>query len=203
MNVLLLVDLQNDFLPGGPLGVPDGEATIPVANRLQLQVDHVVASQDWHPPDHVSFAANHEGRKPGDTIEVDGLAQILWPVHCVQDSPGAELADGLDTERIAQVFRKGVDPRIDSYSAFYDNGNLRSTGLGGYLKRLRPQRLFVLGLATDVCVKFTALDARKLGFDTWVVDDGCRGIELVEGDIERAIWDMKDAGCHWIVSTDV
>lgn len=175
MNVLLLVDLQNDFLPGGPLGVPDGDGTIPVANRMQLRVDHVVASKDWHPPDHVSFAGNHEGRKPGETIEVDGLDQILWPTHCVQDTPGAELAAALETERIARVFEKGVDSRIDSYSAFYDNGHRRSTGLGNYLKRLGTDRLYILGLATDVCVKFTALDARELGFDTWVIDDGCRG----------------------------
>jgi nicotinamidase/pyrazinamidase len=132
MRALILVDLQNDFVSGGALAVPDGDAVVPVANRVQSCFDLVVATQDWHPADHGSFAANHPGRRPGDVIELSGLAQILWPVHCVQHTPGAAFVPGLDMRRVARVFQKGTDPLIDSYSGFFDNGHRRSTGVGEY-----------------------------------------------------------------------
>jgi len=196
MPVLLLVDLQNDFLPGGALAVPDGDAVIPVANRLMPAFSLVVATQDWHPPDHLSFASRHPGREVFDTITLDGLEQILWPDHCVQKTPGAELAAALDTERIDRVFRKGMDRSIDSYSGFFDNGHRRDTGLGKFLQQQDIKDVYIAGLATDVCVKFTALDAQKLGFNTFVVFDGCRGVNLQDGDVERAVEEMTSAGVH-------
>lgn len=194
MNTLILVDIQNDFLPGGPLGVPGGDEVIPVANRLSPQFDLVVATQDWHPTDHGSFAPNHPGKKPGDVIELGGLEQILWPVHCVQNTPGAAFAAALDTSRVARVFRKGIDPEIDSYSTFFDNAHRRSTGLGDYLKEQGVRAVYILGLATDYCVRFSALDAVGLGFHTFVIEDGCRAVELQPGDAARAILEMRRAG---------
>lgn len=194
MKALVLVDIQNDFLPGGALEVPQGDEVIPVANRIQPDFDLVVATQDWHPPDHGSFAANHPGKRPGAVIELDGLEQILWPVHCVQGTPGAELAPGLDTSRVQCVFRKGTDPRIDSYSALFDNAHRRSTGLGDSLRIRGVEAVYLVGLATDYCVKYSALDAAELGFRTFVVEDGCRGIDLEPGDVERALDEMRKAG---------
>ena len=194
MKALILVDLQNDFMPGGALAVPGGNEVVPVANRLQGQFDLVVATQDWHPPDHGSFAASHPGRKVGDVIELGGLEQMLWPVHCVQDTRGAELADDLDRSRIRRVFHKGSDRDIDSYSAFFDNGRRRATGLGDFLAEMGAQEVHMLGLATDYCVKYSALDARRLGLDTFVILEGCRGVGLHEGDIDAAVQEMKDAG---------
>ncbi|MCG8404794.1 MAG: bifunctional nicotinamidase/pyrazinamidase [Phycisphaerales bacterium] len=200
MNALILVDLQNDFVPGGALAVPDGDAVVPVANRVQSRFDLVVATQDWHPPDHGSFATNHEGKRPGDVVDLNGLQQILWPVHCVQNTPGAELLSGLDTRRIARVFTKGTDTGIDSYSAFFDNDHRKATGLGDELKDRGVSRIYVMGLATDYCVKFTALDARSLGFETFLIDDGCRGVGLKPGDIEAAIEEMKSSGVMLVKS---
>jgi nicotinamidase/pyrazinamidase len=194
MNALILVDLQNDFLPGGALAVPDGDAVIPVANKLQVVFPLVVATQDWHPADHGSFAASHPGRKVFEQIELNGLPQTLWPVHCVQGSRGAELAAELNHDRIAKAFPKGTDTRIDSYSAFFDNGHRRATGLGDYLKGQQVTDVFVLGLATDYCVKFTALDAVAFGFETHLVLDACRGVNLKPTDITDAIAEMKRAG---------
>ena len=194
MKALVLVDIQNDFLPGGALEVPQGDEVIPVANRIQPDFDLVVATQDWHPPDHGSFAANHPGKRPGAVIELDGLEQILWPVHCVQGTPGAELAPGLDTSRVQCVFRKGTDPRIDSYSALFDNAHRRSTGLGDSLRIRGVEAVYLVGLATNYCVKYSALDAAELGFRTFVVEDGCRGIDLEPGDVERALDEMRKAG---------
>jgi nicotinamidase/pyrazinamidase len=194
MNALILVDIQNDFLPGGALAVPHGDEVIPIANRLAPRFDLVVATQDWHPPDHASFAANHPGRKIGEVIELEGLEQILWPVHCVQNSPGAELASTLEQSRVARVFRKGEDPRIDSYSGFFDNGHRRATGLGDYLREQGVTDIYLAGLATDYCVKFTALDGRQLGFDVHLIEDACRGVELNPGDVARAIEAMRAAG---------
>jgi nicotinamidase/pyrazinamidase len=194
LKTLLLVDLQNDFLPGGALEVPHGDEVIPVANRLQPLFERVVATQDWHPPDHGSFAASHPGKQPGDTIKLAGLNQTLWPVHCVQGSWGAESAPGLDTQRIVKVFRKGTDVEIDSYSGFFDNGHRKATGLGDYLREQGVTELVVLGLATDYCVKYTALDARALGFRAAVVEDGCRGVELQPGDAARALEELRRAG---------
>ena len=194
MKALILVDLQNDFMPGGALAVPGGNEVVPVANRLQAQFDLVVATQDWHPPDHGSFAANHEGRRPGEIIELDGLEQILWPVHCVQDTRGAELIGDLDRAGIRRVFHKGSDRDIDSYSAFFDNGRRRATGLGDFLAESGASEVHLLGLATDYCVKYSALDARRLGLKTCVVLEGCRGVDLDPGDVDTAIREMKDAG---------
>jgi nicotinamidase/pyrazinamidase len=194
MKALILVDIQNDFLPGGALPVPEGDAVIGVANRLQHALDLVVATQDWHPPNHMSFAANHPGRQPGEQIELNGLPQILWPVHCVQNRPGAAFAPGLQTGLIAGIFQKGTEAEIDSYSGFFDNGHRRATGLGDFLGERHVRDVYLAGLATDYCVKFTAMDAVSLGFRTWLVADACRGVNLQPGDAERAIQEMKQAG---------
>jgi nicotinamidase/pyrazinamidase len=194
MNVLIIVDLQNDFLPGGALAVPRGDEVIPLANELQRGFDLVVATQDWHPPNHGSFAANHTGKKPGDRVMLDAIEQILWPVHCVQHTHGAEFAPSFDTSRIAHVFHKGTNPRIDSYSTFFDNAHRRHTGLADYLKKHGIKDIYLMGLALDYCVKYSTLDARQLGLNTHVIIDGCRGIELEPGDIDRALDEMKRVG---------
>ena len=203
MNALILVDLQNDFVPGGALPVADGHKVVPVANRVLPLFELVVATQDWHPPDHSSFATNHDGRKPGDAIDLNGLAQILWPMHCVQNTPGAELLSGLDRSRINEVFRKGTDPGVDSYSAFFDNGRRRATGLGDFLMDNGVRCVSVMGLATDYCVKFTAMDARSLGFETQLIVDGCRGVELNPGDVRQALRQMQDVGVKIVESQDL
>ena len=194
MKALIMVDIQNDFLPRGALAVPDGEQVIPVANRAQEQFELVVATQDWHPADHGSFAASHPGQRAGDVIELAGLSQVLWPVHCVQGSPGARFSPDLDMSGVRRVFRKGSDPKLDSYSGFFDNGRRRSTGLGEFLREQRVRQVYLLGLATDYCVKFSALDARDLGFETFLITEGCRGVELEPGDVQRALGEMEAAG---------
>lgn len=194
MRALILVDIQNDFLPGGALAVPEGDRVIAVANRLMPAFSLVVATQDWHPPEHGSFAVNHPGRRPGEVIELGGLRQVLWPAHCVQGTEGAEFAAALAKEHIARAFVKGTDPEVDSYSGFYDNGRRRSTGLGEFLRESGVTTVTVLGLATDYCVKFTALDALSLGLRTTVIEDGCRGVELAPGDVARALTEIRAAG---------
>jgi len=194
MKTLVLVDIQNDFLPGGALAVPHGDDVVPIANRVQPAFELVVATQDWHPPRHGSFASSRPGRKAGEVAELAGLPQVLWPDHCVQGSRGAEFAAALQMNRVEAIFRKGTDPAIDSYSGFFDNGHRKSTGLGDYLKGRGASEVYVLGLATDYCVKFTALDARKLGFRTFLVEDGSRGVELRPGDVARAVQEMQEAG---------
>jgi nicotinamidase/pyrazinamidase len=203
MRALLLVDLQNDFLSGGALPVPRGDEVLAPANEVQRKFALVLATQDWHPADHGSFAANHPARCPGESIELDGLPQVLWPVHCVQHTHGAKFAAGLDTSHISHVFRKGTDPRVDSYSGFFDNAQKRSTGLGEYLREAGVDELYVLGLATDYCVRATALDAVRLGLRTWLVEDACRGVELRPGDVARAIDEMRAAGVTIVRSGDV
>jgi nicotinamidase/pyrazinamidase len=203
MNALIIVDLQNDFLPGGALPVPHGDEVIPLANELQRQFDLVVATKDWHPPDHGSFAANHPGKKPGDRIILDGIEQILWPVHCVQSTRGAEFALSFDTGRIAHVFHKGIDPKIDSYSTFFDNAHRRHTGLAHYLEKRGIKDIYLMGLALDYCVKYSVLDARHLGLNTHVILDGCHGIELELGDIRRALDEMKRVGAVLLQSSDL
>lgn len=203
MKALILVDIQNDFLPGGALAVPDGDAVIPVANRLQAGFPIVVATQDWHPANHGSFAANHPGRKVFEQIELDGLPQTLWPPHCVQGTHGASLASALDHDRIASVFRKGTDPGIDSYSGFFDNGHRKSTGLSDWLKARRVTEVFLCGLATEYCVKFTALDAAEIGFRTRVVEDACRGVNLKPTDVPQAIDELRRAGIEIVQSANV
>jgi nicotinamidase/pyrazinamidase len=193
-KALILVDIQNDFIPGGSLAVAQGDEVVPVANRMEAAFELVVATQDWHPANHGSFASNHDGHKPGDMIELGGMPQVLWPDHCVQGSRGAELHRDLDRSRVVRVFRKGIDPGIDSYSAFFDNAHLRATGLGDYLRGEGVTDVYLLGLATDYCVKFSALDALQLGFATHVIEDGCRGVELHPGDTAQAIKEMRSAG---------
>jgi nicotinamidase/pyrazinamidase len=203
MRALLLIDLQYDFCPGGALAVAHGDETIPIANRLMPKFSTIVATQDWHPPDHGSFAVNNEGKKPYDMGELGGLPQVMWPAHCVQGTKGAELHADLDRNLITEVFNKGTDPLIDSYSGFFDNGHKKSTGLGDWLKQRDIKKLYILGLATDYCVKFTALDARQLGFEVAVVTDGCRGVNLDPGDSEKAFAEMRAAGASLVESASV
>ncbi len=271
-KALILVDIQNDFLPGGALAVPDGDKVVPVANDLierfgsvpyrcssggwhgqvedlavkggatdvkggakdvkggitakphfvrfdratystthfatnvhQTKRDRplIVATQDWHPVGHGSFAGRHSDRKVGDVIDLNGLEQILWPDHCVQGTAGADLAAALKTDRIDKVFRKGTDAGIDSYSGFFDNGRRKSTGLGEYLKDRGVEEVFICGLATDYCVKATALDAVGLGFRTYLIKDACRGVNLNPGDVDKAIEEMKSGGVRIIESDDL
>jgi nicotinamidase/pyrazinamidase len=202
MKALVIVDVQNDFCPGGALAVTDGDAVVPAANRLANsgKFDLVVATQDWHPRGHGSFASNHPGKQPGEVVDLAGLDQILWPDHCVQDSPGAEFHPDLDTSKVEKVFRKGTDPEVDSYSAFFDNARRNSTGLGDFLRERQITDVYVCGLATDYCVKFTALDAVDLGFNTFVVEDACRGVDLKPGDVAAAIEEMKSKGASVVRS---
>jgi nicotinamidase/pyrazinamidase len=202
MNALIVTDIQNDFLPGGALAVSQGDEVIPIANRLQPKFDLVVATQDWHPADHGSFASNHAGKRVGETIDLNGLPQILWPVHCVQGTRGAKFSEELSTSRIQRIFQKGLDAGIDSYSAFFDNARRKDTGLGGYLWREGVEQVYILGLTTDYCVKFTALDAVSLGFDAYVILDGCRGVNLRPGDVDRAVAEMRQNGVSFVRSTD-
>ena len=203
MRALLLIDLQYDFCPGGSLAVARGDETIAIANKLSAKFDTVVATQDWHPPDHKSFAVNHPGKKPYDMIDLDRLPQVLWPSHCVQGTPGCGLHAGLDLTRLSKVVHKGTDPSIDSYSGFFDNGHRKATGLGDWLKGRGVDDVVVLGLATDYCVKFTSLDARKLGMRVSVVADGCRGVNLQADDSERAFAEMHEAGCAVVTSDQI
>jgi nicotinamidase/pyrazinamidase len=191
---LVLVDLQYDFCPGGALAVADGDATIAVANREMARFTTVVATQDWHPADHQSFAVMHPGKRAFEVIDLHGLPQVLWPAHCVQGSHGAELHAGLDRARIAHVARKGTDPTVDSYSGFFDNGKRNATGLADWLRGHDIDELAILGLATDYCVKFTALDARALGFRVVLIAAGCRAVNLSPGDGDKAIAEMRAAG---------
>jgi nicotinamidase/pyrazinamidase len=202
MKTFILVDIQNDFLPGGALAVPDGDKIIPLINRLQAAFPLVVATQDWHPANHGSFAANHPGKKMFEQISLNGLSQTLWPVHCVQETPGAELAPALQRERIAKIFPKGTDAGIDSYSGFFDNGHRRGTGLGEWLRANGVTEVFVCGLATDYCVKFTALDAAQLGFKTFFIADASRGVNVQPDDVNRAMAAMNDAGVTTVQSSD-
>jgi nicotinamidase/pyrazinamidase len=202
MRALILVDIQNDFCPGGALAVKEGDAVVAVANRLMPHFDLVVATQDWHPEDHGSFAVHH-GKHPGELHELAGLPQVMWPVHCAQGTSGAEFHPTLDTRRVEAVFRKGTDKTVDSYSGFYDNAQRRNTGLAGYLKEKGVTEVYVVGLATDYCVKFTALDAAKLGFKTTVIEDACRGVELAPGDVAKALDELRAAGVRVATSDEV
>jgi nicotinamidase/pyrazinamidase len=193
-SALIIVDLQNDFCEGGALGALGSENIIPVINRLQSQFDLVIATQDWHPADHTSFASSHPESRVGDVIKLGLLDQILWPDHCVQGTKGAEFHAGLDTRRIDKIFHKGVDRDIDSYSAFYDNAHLRATGLAAYLREAGVTDVYLVGLVTEYCVKYSALDAKHEGFNVHVILDGCRGVALNAGDVDAAINEMKQNG---------
>jgi len=203
VKALVLVDIQNDFMPTGSLPVADGDAVVEVANRLAATFDLVVATQDWHPTDHGSFASNHAGSSPGDITELGGVEQVLWPDHCVQNTAGASFHSGLDVARISRVIRKGTDPEIDSYSGFFDNGHRKDTGLVGVLRAADADELWLVGLATDYCVKFTALDAIELGFRVNVVRDGVRAVDLAAGDGDAALDEMRASGCGIVTSAEV
>jgi nicotinamidase/pyrazinamidase len=177
-DVLLVVDVQNDFCPQGRLAVPRGDEIVPIVNRLASRFKHVVLTQDWHPPGHLSFASTHSGRRPYETIEVSYGSQILWPDHCVQGTHGAELRDDLEIAHAQLVLRKGYHREIDSYSAFYENDRKTRTGLAGYLRERGLTRVFLAGLAFDFCVRYSSEDAKRGGFDVFVIDDACRGIDV-------------------------
>jgi nicotinamidase/pyrazinamidase len=193
-TALLLIDLQNDFLPGGALAVPNGDEVIPVANELVDRYEVVVATQDWHPAGHGSFASQHPGHEPGEVVDLDGLDQVLWPDHCVQETDGAAFADDLAPSATARVVRKGTDPDVDSYSGFFDNARRKATDLEAVLRAEGVDAVHIMGLATDYCVLFTVLDALDLGFDTTVIAAGCRAVDLEHGDGERALARMIEAG---------
>lgn len=193
---LLVIDVQNDFCPGGALAVPEGDTIVPLINRLAAGFDHVMLTQDWHPPGHESFASAHPGRAPFETIDVAYGAQTLWPDHCVQGTRGAAFHSDLETTRAELVVRKGFRRAIDSYSAFYENDHQTPTGLGGYLRERGFKRLFLAGLATDFCVHFSAVDAAREGFDVVVIEDACRAIDL-DGSLAAARTAMSSAGVRF------
>jgi nicotinamidase/pyrazinamidase len=184
MKALIVVDLQNDFVPGGSLAVPEGNEIIPLVNQLQENFELVVATQDWHPKNHLSFASNHPGKKPYEVVILDGLEQVLWPDHCIQGEKGATFAPGFDERRVEAIFRKGTNPEIDSYSGFFDNGRKKSTGLGDFLKGRRVKEVYLCGLAAEYCVLYTALDAIELGFRIYYIEDATRA--LSQEDFEKA-----------------
>ncbi len=198
MRALVMVDIQNDFLPGGALAVKEGSKIIPLVNKLQSKFDLVVATQDWHPANHESFASNCPNGVIGDLVDLHGLPQVLWPDHCIQNTWGAELADTLDLSSVQKVFRKGTEAAVDSYSGFFDNGKRKDTGLSTYLQSKDVEQLFIVGLATDYCVKFTALDAVNLGFETTVIVDAIKAVNLHPEDQENAIRTMRQAGIQII-----
>ena len=194
MKALLIIDVQNDFLPGGALAVPHGDEVVDAVNELIPQYEVVVATQDWHPPNHQSFAAQHPQREIGDVVRLGNLEQMLWPTHCVQGESGAELPTRLNRSGIDHVIRKGADPHIDSYSGFFDNARQQSTGLAEYLHSRGVDEVHVVGLATDYCVKATALDAAELGFRVVLLQHAVRGVDLQPGDCLRAVEEMRSAG---------
>lgn len=193
-RALIIVDMQYDFMPGGALAVPEGDYLVPIINELQTAYPCVVATQDWHPADHGSFAGNHRHGQVGAVIDLHGLVQVLWPDHCLQGSPGARLHADLCLDRVAAIFRKGMDPAVDSYSAFFDNGHRHDTGLAGYLRAVGVDAVDVCGLAADYCVRFTALDAIAAGFRTRVMAAATRGVNLRDDDTARAFQAIRDAG---------
>jgi len=203
MKALLAVDIQNDFLPGGALEVGDGDQIIPVINTIIEKFELVIATQDWHPADHKSFASQHEGKIPGDMIKLRDIDQVLWPDHCIQGTEGAAFSKELDLSKIEKVFVKGLDSEIDSYSGFYDNGHLRSTGLGDYLRNEMVEEIFIVGLATDYCVKFTALDSITEGFKTYVMADATKAVNLKPTDYEKALEEMQYSGAIILGSNEL
>lgn len=201
MRALLLIDIQNDFLPGGSLAVPAGNEIIEVVNSIQSDFDLVVATQDWHPPSHKSFASNHSDKESFDVIEWQGMQQVLWPDHCIQGSSGAELSKDVNWNYTETIFRKGTNPEIDSYSGFYDNGHLKSTGLDDYLKGRNVNEVYIAGLAADYCVYFTAKDALKEGFKTYIIEDATRAIN--EAGFKDAKKDIIEKGGSILLSKDL
>jgi len=192
-QVLLIVDVQNDFMPGGALAVPRGDEVVPLVNALARRFANVVLTQDWHPPGHISFASSHRGRQPFERIELEYGAQILWPDHCVQGTAGAAFHRDLSVHHAQLVVRKGYHPKVDSYSAFVEADGRHRTGLAGYLRERGMSHVYLCGLATDFCVAWSSVDARQAGFDVTVIEDACRGIDT-EGSLEAAWRDMARAG---------
>lgn len=200
MRALLVVDIQNDFCPGGGLAVPEGDTIIPLINDLAGHFGHVILTQDWHPPGHSSFASSHPDKQPYDTVDMPYGEQILWPEHCVQGSKGADFHSDLDTDRAELIIRKGFRKEIDSYSAFFENDHETPTGLTGYLRERGIDTLYIAGLATDFCVHWSAVDGRKLGFEVHVVKDASRGIDT-NGSMEEAMKRIRGSGAH-VVTAD-
>lgn len=194
-DVLVVVDVQNDFCPGGALAVPKGDEVVPLINRLARRFAHVVMTQDWHTPGHLSFASAHPGKRPFETAELPYGTQVLWPDHCVQATPGAAFHAALDLPHVELIIRKGFRRAIDSYSAFFENDRATPTGLGGYLRERGLRRVFLVGLATDFCVRYSAEDARRLGFEAFVIDDACRGIDM-GGSLAAARDSFRQIGIH-------
>ncbi|MGB8703993.1 MAG: bifunctional nicotinamidase/pyrazinamidase [Gillisia sp.] len=201
MKTLIIIDVQNDFIPGGSLAVPGGDEIVPLINKLQNKFDLVIATQDWHPEKHSSFSINHQGKKEFETIDWKGQKQVLWPVHCVQNSEGANFHPDLETKKLEAIFRKGTDPEIDSFSGFYDNAHLKSTGLSGYLKEKGATELYFCGLAAEFCVYFSILDALKEGFDATLVEDATRALNAE--DFEKAKSSILKNGGQIISSTEI
>lgn len=201
-DLLLVIDIQKDFCPGGNLAVPDGDAIIPAANRLIAAFDHVVLTQDWHPAGHSSFASSHPGRAPFEAVALDYGPQVLWPDHCVQGSDGADFHADLVWTKAEMVIRKGFVPTIDSYSAFYENDRRTPTGLTGYLRNRGFTRLVLCGLATDFCVFYSAMDARREGFEVVLAEDACRAIDM-DGSLSTARAEMAGAGVIFASSADL
>jgi len=204
-KALLVVDVQNDFCKGGALEVKNGNEVIPVINKLVSSgyFDLIVATQDWHPKDHKSFASNHKNKNVYDTIRLNGIEQVLWPDHCVQRHKGSKFHQELNLGKNYRVFKKGSNPEIDSYSGFYDNDHRSSTGLGEFLKKKNIDEIYVTGLATDYCVKFTALDSIKEGFNTFVIKDATRGVNMDKDDSKRAFKEMRTEGVKLITSRSI
>ncbi|TAK77500.1 MAG: bifunctional nicotinamidase/pyrazinamidase [Gammaproteobacteria bacterium] len=202
-KALIMVDLQNDFCKGGQLAVPNADEVIPLANQLQPYFDIVVATQDWHPPTHTSFASNHSPYTVGDMIVADNIPQILWPDHCVQHTKGADFHPNLNVRYLDKVIHKGIDKNIDSYSAFFDNAHRRSTGLGVYLQNKEISDVYIMGLATDYCVKYSSLDAKHLGFNVYVIQDACRGVNLKLGDVAAALQEISECGAKLVTVRDI
>lgn len=202
-SALILVDLQNDFFPGGSLGVPFADKIFPLANDIQDYFSLIVATKDWHPENHGSFVSNHPDHQLHDIVELNGVLQILWPPHCIQGSKGAEFHPTLRQDKIHKVIHKGTDPKIDSYSTFFDNAHLKHTGLDAFLKEHHIKNVFIMGLATDYCVLYSVLDAIKLGFNTYVIVDGSFGINAKEGDVERSLKKMQEMNAILLTSEEI
>jgi len=202
MNALLIIDVQNDFCEGGALAVPDGASIIPLINSLIPKFDAVIQSQDWHPDGHHSFASTHNGKTPYDTVKMDYGTQVLWPEHCVQGTSGAEFHKNLNTTKTEVCIRKGFRKKIDSYSTFYENDQKTHTGLAGYLRERGITDLYVTGLATDFCVKWSVLDGIKENFNVFVIEDAVKGINI-DGSVEQAWKEMKDDGAVVLTSDTI
>ncbi len=202
MDALIVVDMQNDFCPGGNLAVPEGDTILPVINKLSQGFEHTILTQDWHPPGHLSFASSHQGRKPYEMVKLDYGDQILWPDHCLQDTAGAQFHSRLNVPRAELILRKGFRKEIDSYSVFFENDHQTPTGLAGFLRDRDIKTLYFVGLATDFCVHWSVVDGRKQGFEIYVIEDATKGIDT-NGSMADAMNKMRDAGARFIHSKEV